>query len=206
MKYVLFLLLFTASVSLHAQDSTHITKSYKNGKPDEDYYLNAAGNKNGKYIRYTRNGKPYMQGQYKNGTPVGTWNFYSGDTTGELVQTLNFDTHKETFVDSLRVHSLICGPRYFGGNMLKQEYIQQRIKTDFTPEERTQLKGKSIMAVFEVDSVTFTTYGITIEDASISADLRAKMVKIIKEMPAWLPPVCNNGSMVWRMSVIFMFQ
>lgn len=206
MKNIVCLILLIVPMYLFAQDSTHITKNYKTGKPDEDYFLNAAGNKNGKYLRYTRYGKLYVDGQYKDGVPVGTWNYYSGDTLGELVQTLNFDTHKETFCGSNRINSLICGPRYFGGNMLKQEYVQHRIKTDFTPEERNMLRGKSVLVVFEIDSVTYTPYGISVEDQAISPDLKAKMVKIIKEMPAWLPPVCTGGTSVWRMSVVFLFQ
>lgn len=206
MKKLTCLLLIILPMYLVAQDSTHITKNYKNGKLEEDYYLNVSGNKNGKYLRYTRYGKLYVEGQYKDGAPVGTWNYYSGDTLGELVQTLNFETHKETFCDTNRINSLICGPRYFGGNMLKQEYVQHRIKTDFTPEERNMLRGKSVLVVFEIDSVTYTPYGISVEDQAISPDLKAKMVKIVREMPAWLPPACTGGAPVWRMSVVFLFQ
>lgn len=200
------LLLLIFPMYLVAQDSTHVIKNYKSGKLEEDYYLNASGNKNGTYLRYTRYGKLYIVGQYKDGTPVGTWNYYSGDTMGDLVQTLNFDTHKETFCDTNRINSLICGPRYFGGNMLKQEYVQYRIKTDFATEERNMLRGKSVLVVFEIDSATYLPYGISVEDQAISPDLKAKMVKIIMEMPAWLPPACTSGTPVWRMSVVFLFQ
>lgn len=205
MKSILSFVALLLFIGLSAQDSTHVVRNYRNGNVDEDYFLNASGNKNGKYIRYTRNGKVYIQGQYENGKPVGIWNFYSADTSATLVHTLNFDTQKETFCDSLRAPSLICGPRYFGGNMLKQEYVQHRIKTDFTAAERAQLKGKTVMAVFEIDSVTYRPYGITIDDLSITQDMRTKMVKIINEMPTWLPPVCRQNA-VWRMSVIFLFE
>lgn len=206
MKTLTLLLSFAFIIQLSAQDSTHITRNYRNGKLDEDYYLNASGEKNGKYIKYSRNNHKYVEGQFKNGFPVGTWNFYAADTTGDLVQTLNFDTHKETFCDSARVPSLVCGPRYFGGNFLKQDFVEQRIRTDFTEEERAKLKGKNIMVVFEVDSVTYKTYGADVQDNSVSPEIRAKMTKIVQEMPAWLPPVCTGGSLVWRMSVVFVFQ
>jgi hypothetical protein len=205
MRSVLSLITLLLFTGLSAQDSAHVVKNYRNGNVDEDYYLNAAGNKNGKYIRYNRNGKVYIQGQYKNGSPAGIWNFYSADTSAVLVQTLNFDTKKETYLDSLRAPSLLCGPRYFGGNMLKQEYVQQRIKSDFTAAERAQLKGKTVMAVFEIDSVTYRPFGITIDDISITQDMRTKMIKIINEMPTWLPPVCRQNA-VWRMSVVFLFE
>lgn len=179
--------------------------TYKDGSKNEIYSVNKAGNKVGKYARYTRYGKVYVEGQYDNGTPVGVWNYYTADTSGQLVETLNFDAHKEVFVDSVRAQGLICGPRYFGGNSAKQEYIQLRIKNDFTEQEKAMMKGKSVMAVFEVDPKTFTTYAITIEDNALPEDIRKKMSKIIAEMPAWLRPLCSGGTPVWRMSVVFVF-
>jgi hypothetical protein len=209
MKKLLFLLLLfcpALTVQVNAQDTIAVSTVYKEGGRNEVYYVNKEGNRIGKYLRYTRYGKVYTEGQYNNGTPVGTWNYYSADTAGKLVQTLNFDQHKETFVDSVNVNSLVCGPRYFGGNTAKQEYIQLRIKTDFTEQERAMLKGKSIMAVFEVDSKTFTTYAITIQNNTLPKNVLDKMTKIIAEMPAWLGPVCDKGDQpVWRQSVVFVF-
>lgn len=205
MKHATIFLFLLFSVMLSAQDTIPMTTSYKDGKKNEVYSVNKAGNKVGKYVRYTRYGKVYVEGQYSNGIPVGTWKYYAADTSGILVQTLDFDRHKETFVDSVHVPSLVCGPRYFGGNTAKQEYVQLRIKNDFTEQERAQLKGKAIMAVFEVDPKTLTTYGASIQDNSLSQDVRTKMEKAITEMPAWLPPVCTGGTPVWRMSVVFVF-
>jgi hypothetical protein len=199
-----FSLLLTLAVS--AQDTVHVTTSYTKGQKNEDYFRNLEGNKHGKYRRFTRYGKLYIDGQYNNGSPVGTWNFYSSDTLGELVQKLDFDTHKEIMVDSFRVPSLICGPRYFGGNMLQQEYVQHRIKTDFSETERARLKGTSVLVVFEIDPKTYKPYGVVIEDNALSDDIKAKITKIVNEMPAWLPPVCKGGPPVWRMSVVFLFQ
>lgn len=205
MKNVFFFLLLSCSGCLLAQDTIPVKTTYKDGAQNEMYSVNKDGIRIGKYIRYTRYGKVYTDGQYNNGTPVGIWNYYSADTSGKLVQTLDFDQHKETFVDSVNVNSLVCGPRYFGGNTAKQEYIQLRIKTDFTEQERTMMKGKSVMAVFEVDPKTFTTYAITIENNALPKDIIDKMSKIIAEMPAWLAPVCTGGTPVWRMSVVFVF-
>ena len=201
---ILFLVLFPAAII--AQDTIHVTTSYTNGKKNEDYFRNLEGNKHGKYQRFTRYGKLYIEGQYNNGTPVGIWNFYSTDTLGELVQKLDFDSHKELMVDPYRVPSLICGPRYFGGNMLQQEYIQQRIKSDFTETEQAQLKGTSVLVVFEIDPKTYKPYGVVVEDNALSDDIKLKITKIVSEMPAWLPPVCKDGTPVWRMSVVFLFQ
>lgn len=206
MKNSFLIFLLFISCALTAQDTTHITTVYKSGEKNEDYFRNKDGNKTGKYQRYTRYGKLYIDGQYNNGSPVGIWNYYSADTNGTLVQTLDFDTHKESFVDSVNVPSLICGPRYFGGNMAKQEYVQLRIATDFTPAERQRLKGTSVLAVFDIDPVTYKTIGITVDDPALSEDLRAKIVRIVSEMPTWLVPVCKGGTPVWRMSVVFLFQ
>lgn len=205
------ILLFPFALSAQAilevnGDTTTVKTAYKDGTKNEHYYLNKDGNRNGRYIRYTRYGKVYTEGQYNNGTPVGIWNYYSADTSGKLVETLNFDTHKETFLDSTNVNSLVCGPRYFGGNTAKQEYIQLRIKTDFTEQEKATMKGKSVMGVFEVDILTFTTYAITIENYGYPKNIIDKMIRIIAEMPAWLAPVCDKGDQpVWRHSVVFVF-
>lgn len=215
MNRILILLLITGAVSLNAQNTVDtvltrdtllsVTKNYKNGVLEEVYFHNTKGNKDSSYVKYTRHGKIYIQGQYKDGVPVGVWNYYSSDTAGYLVQTLNFDAHKETFVDPRSQHSLICGPRFFGGNFAMHEYVHHRITTDFTAEERAKLKGQRILAVFEVDSVKYTTYAVTIDDKSISWDTRVKMTRIVQEMPAWLPPVCKDGTKVWRHSVVFVF-
>lgn len=204
--FLILLFLAFGPVALLAQDTVHVTTSYTNGKKNEDYFRNPEGNKHGMYQRFTRYGKLYIEGQYNNGTPVGIWNFYSTDTNGTLVQKLDFDVHKEVMVDPLRVPSLICSPRYFGGNMLQQEYIQQRIKTDFTETERASLKGTSVLVVFEIDLKTYNPYGIVIEDNALSEDIKLKITKIVIEMPAWLPPVCKDEAPVWRMSVVFLFQ
>lgn len=206
MKHLFFLLIVLLSCRLAAQDTIPMKTTYKDGAKNEEYFVNKDGNRVGKYVRYTRYGHVYTEGQYNNGTPVGIWNYYRTDTSGALVQTLNFDTHKETFVDSINVNSLVCGPRYFGGSTAKQEYIQLRIGTDFTEDERATLKGKSIMAVFEVDEKSFTTFAVTIQDNAISQELRNKMSRIILEMPAWLAPVCDKDDQpVWRQSVVFVF-
>ncbi len=205
-KHIFLLLILTLSVGVSAQDTIPFKSTYKGGSRNEEYLVNKDGNRIGKYIRYTRYGKVYTEGQYNNGTPVGIWNYYRPDTSGLLVETLNFDTHKETYVDSINVNSLVCGPRYFGGNTAKQEYIQLRIRTDFTEEQRAFMKGKSVMAVFEIDILTFTTYAITIENYGYPKDIVDKMYKIISEMPAWLAPVCDKGDVpVWRQSVVFVF-
>ena len=90
--------------------------------------------------------------------------------------------------------------------MLQQEYIQMRIKSDFTETERQRLKGTSVLAVFDVDPLTYKTIGINVDDAALTEDLKNKIIKIVSEMPAWLPPVCKDKNLVWRMSVVFVFQ
>lgn len=206
MKHLLPLLCFLFSLCASAQDTIPVKTTYKDGARNEEYFVNKQGNRVGKYVRYTRYGKVYTEGQYNNGTPVGTWNYYRADTSGALVETLDFDNHKETYVDSLHVPSLICGPRYFGGNTAKQEYIQLRIKTDFTEAERATMKGKSVLVEFEVDPKKFTTYAISVHNNEIPEAMRNKMKTIVAEMPAWLPPVCSKGAQpVWRMSVVFVF-
>jgi hypothetical protein len=206
MKNALLILVLLISGNLVAEDTIPVNTTYKDGSKNEVYFTNKDGNRTGKYVRYTRYGKVYTEGQYNNGTPVGVWNYYSADTAGKLVQTLNFDTHKETYVDSSNVNSLVCGPRYFGGNAAKQEYIQLRIRNDFTDQEKAAMKGKSVMAVFEVDILTLTTYAISVENYGYSRNVIDKMNRIIAEMPAWLPPVCDKGDHpVWRQSVVFVF-
>ena len=207
--FILFFAMCFYSQPVHAGsdgDTIPVTNTYKDGAKNEIYFVNKEGNKVGKYVRYTRYGKVYTEGSYDNGTPVGIWNYYRPDTSGALVQTLDFTNHKETFVDSLNVNSLVCGPRYFGGNTAKQEFVQLRIKTDFTEDERALLKGKMIMAVFAVDDKSYTTMDVTIEDNALPYEIRNKMQKIILDMPAWLPPVCDKGDEpVWRQSVVFVF-
>lgn len=206
MRNCLLLLFIAFSITVSAQDTIPMNTVYKDGSKNESYFVNKDGFRVGKYVRYTRYGKVYTEGQYSNGNPVGVWNYYRPDTSGALVETLNFDTHKETFVDSANVNSLVCGPRYFGGNTAKQEYIQLHIKTDFTEAELAMMKGKTVMAVFVIDDKTFTTYAITIENNAYPKDIMDKMTKIIAEMPAWLPPVCDKGDQaVWRQSVVFVF-
>jgi hypothetical protein len=206
MKKIFTVILLAASLVVFAQDTIAVRTTYKDGAQNEIYFTNADGIRIGSYTRYTRYGKVYVKGQYNNGDPIGIWNYYSADTAGFLVQTLDFDKHKETFVDSVHVPSLVCGPRYFGGNTGKQEYIQLHIKTDFTDQEKTMMKGKSVMVVFEVDEKSYTTFAVTVEDNALPLDIRNKIQKIVADMPAWLPPVCDKGDQaVWRQSVVFVF-
>lgn len=200
----LALFLSLAPLLLFAQRDT--TTYYSDGLLKEKYLLNKEGNKDGPYTCYSRFGKKYISGQYANGEPAGTWEFFSSDTNAFLVQKLDFTTHKELFVDSLRQPSLICGPRYFGGNFLRQEYIQNRIKTDFTEAEKELLKGQNYTVIFLVDQKTLRPVGASCADTELSETIRKKMEKIVAEMPAWLPPVCGKDKdTVWRFSVAFVF-
>ena len=201
----LFVTLLSATILSAQKDTSHVTKYYKDGKLRENYVLNRNGNKEGEYKQFTRYGKPYIVGQYKDGNPVGIWEYYSGDTVGFLVEKLDFDQHKELFVDSLRAPGLICGPRYFGGYMLRQEFIQNRIKTDFTDAEKKQYQGHTYKVSFTVDTTTMRPVGISTDDAQLPADIKAKMEKIVADMPAWLPPICKGKEEVWRFSVAFVF-
>lgn len=206
MKYVLafFFMVFTSSF-LFGKDTTHVTTYYRGGQLNERYILNSSHQKHGEYVRYTRYGKKYITGTYVNGLPAGTWNYYSSDTTGTLVQTLDFDNHRETFVDSLRVHTIICGPRYFGGNMLQYEYVSYHVKNDFTPEERAAHKGKTYTVSFTIDSVSMKPVMISVDNPDLPEPFRKKLETIVAGMPAWLPPVCKNKSEVWRFSVAMVF-
>jgi hypothetical protein len=206
MKHLVVILAICLSGTLFASgDTTHVTTRYKDGKVNEQFVRNKNGEKDGSYIRYTRYGKKYIVGQYADGIPVGIWEFYSSDVNGVLVQKLDFDTHKELFVDSLRVPSLICGPRYFGGNMLEYEYIGRRIRSDFTAAERNQYKGKVLSVNFTIDKVTLKPAFVSCADQTLPKIIQDKMVKIVSEMPAWLPPVCKAGDAVWNFSVPFAF-
>jgi hypothetical protein len=214
MKTITVLLLSILALSANAQsevssklnDTLPVNNTYKDGSKNESYFVNTEGNKVGKYVRFTRYGNVYTEGQYDNGSPVGIWKYYAADTGGALVETLDFSTHKETFLDSANVNSLVCGPRYFGGNSAKQEYVQLRIITDFTEQERAMMKGKMIMAVFTIDDKSYKTMDVTIEDNALPYDIRVKMQKIVVEMPAWLAPVCDKEDKpVWRQSVVFVF-
>lgn len=199
------LLLFCiAPLLLCAQRDT--TTYYSDGLLKEKFTLNKEGNKDGSYTCYSRFGKKYISGQYANGAPAGTWDFFSSDTNAILVQKLDFTTRKELFVDSLRQPSLICGPRYFGGNFLRQEYIQDRIKTDFTAAEKEELKGQIYTVTFLIDQKTLRPIGVFCSDTELSEPLRKKMENIVSEMPAWLPPVCGKDKdTVWRFSAAFAF-
>lgn len=210
MKTCLLFLFLTIPFLAYSQipvkpDTGKVVTYYREGVINESYTLNAKGKKEGAYERNTRYGKKYIRGQYANGNPVGVWEFFSSDTTGVLVQKLDFNSHKELFVDSLRVPALICGPRYFGGNMIKQEYIQNAIKEQFTEAEREMYKGQTFSVMFSIDKITLKPIGVSCTDAGISEDIRKKMELIVSQMPAWLPPVCKESSEVWRFSVAFVF-
>lgn len=205
MKQFFSLSLFFAFSFLHAQDSVRVENHYRDGSIYDIYTKNSADEKVGPYIQYSRFGKKYIIGQYEKGVPVGVWNYYSSDTSGVLVQTLNFDTHQETFVDSNRVTQLICGPRFFGGRMAQNEYIARRIEKDFTPEEKRAYKGQAYVLSFSIDPKTFKVIGVSVDDPALPEPMKSKMLKIASEMPAWLPPVCKNKSEVWRFSVAIAF-
>src|ERR1044072_2147948 len=100
-QLLLFAFAFCFSLTIAAQDTAHIVNYYGDGKLHEKYDLNSKKEKNGAYICYSTFGKIYISGHYKNGMPVGTWEYFSSDTSGILVQKLDFDTHKELFVDPL---------------------------------------------------------------------------------------------------------
>jgi hypothetical protein len=161
--------------------------------------LNKNGEKDGVYLQQSKYGKPYTKGQYKEGVPVGIWEYFTSDTLGVLVEKLDFDNHKELFVDPLRVHSMICGPRFFGGNMAQKDYIHHRVITDFTADERTKYKGQRYSISFDIDSTTYKPIAASIViDANAPAALQARMTAIVSEMPVWLTPVCHGDGEVWR--------
>ncbi|HEU4718001.1 MAG TPA: hypothetical protein VFU15_09210 [Bacteroidia bacterium] len=191
--------------SLRAQDTTHVTTHYHNGKVNEQFTQNKKGDKEGNYLRYSTHGKTLVTGQYKDGVPVGVWNYYSSDTSGTLVDRLDFDTHKELFVDSLRVPQLICGPRYFGGNLAKNEYIAHRIRTDFTPNEIAPYHGQSFTVTFAIDTTTMKPVMPVLDESGLPSSVVEKMKQIVLDMPAWLPPVCKDKNEVWQFSVVFTF-
>ena len=196
---------FLLSLSIFAQDSTHHVTYYRDGKLNEKYIINSNNEKDGEYVRFTRYGNKYISGQYKSGKPVGIWEYFSSDTEGVLVQKLDFDNHKELFVDPLKVTTLICGPRYFGGSMIQNEYIANRIKTDFTANEKAFYHGQNFTVTFTIDSVSMKPIGVSVDDPNLPIGFSSKMFTIISEMPAWLPPVCVDKSEVWRFSVVFIF-
>ncbi|HET6989832.1 MAG TPA: hypothetical protein VFJ43_00850 [Bacteroidia bacterium] len=196
-----FIIIFLSSYSLFGQDTSVVVNHYGDGKIYDTYKRNAAGEKEGDYIQYNHFGKKYITGQYKNGVPVGIWNYYSSDTSAELVEKLDFDQHKELFVDSNRVHSLICGPRYFGGTKLEKEYVAMREKYDFTEEEKKLYRGKTFIVSFTIDDKTYKAIGIAVDDNTIPEPIKSKLMKIAADMPAWLPPVCKDKSEVWRFSI-----
>lgn len=202
MKHILLLsFAFLFSSFLHSQDTIHIENHYGDGELFDVYQKNAKEEKIGSYVQYSRFGKKYIAGQYNNGIPVGTWNYYSSDTSGRLVQTLNFDTHKELYVDSLRVNSLICGPRFFGGRMAQAEYISRRIQTDFTQAEKDAYRDRPFVILFSIDPKTLKVVGASVEDDDLQEPFKSKLLAIVNEMPAWLPPVCKGKTAVWRFSV-----
>jgi hypothetical protein len=201
MKNLFLLVALFASTLLYSQDTLRVTNYYRDGTIYDTYTRNAAEEKEGKYLQYSRFGKKFIEGQYQNGMPVGTWNYYSSDTAGILVQTLNFDTHQEMFVDSNRVTALICGPRYFGGRMAQNEYIARHIKTDFTKEEKDAYRGRPFVISFSIDPKTMKVVGVSVEDKDLSEPFKSKLIAIASGMPAWLPPVCKDKNEVWRFSV-----
>ncbi|MDQ3111089.1 MAG: hypothetical protein M3R17_14445 [Bacteroidota bacterium] len=201
MKNLLIFTLLLSSTFLFAQDTLRVTNYYRDGGIYNTYTNNSAHEKEGHYIQYSRFGKKFIEGQYEKGMPTGVWNYYSSDTSGVLVQTLNFDTHEETFVDSNRVTALICGPRYFGGRMAQNEYIARRIQNDFTKEEKDAYRGRSFVISFSIDRKSLKVVGVSVDDKDLSEPFKAKLIAIAAEMPTWLPPVCKDKSEVWRFSV-----
>jgi hypothetical protein len=202
--FSLFLILL-ASISISAQDTMHVVTYYKEGKLNEKYVCNSKKEKDGEYVRYSRFGKTLISGQYSKGQPVGIWQYYSSDSTGVLVQKLDFDSHKELFLDPLRMPQLICGPRYFGGNMLKVEYVKNRTQKDFTDEEKKEHEGQTYTVSFTIDSVSLKPIGITVDDPKLPEPFKNKLIAIVAEMPTWLPPECEGKSAVWRFSVAIAF-
>ncbi|GAB4142128.1 MAG: hypothetical protein Fur0041_17260 [Bacteroidia bacterium] len=206
MRYPITLLFSMLSVMIFAQDRLHIVKKYSSGTVSEDYHLDENGFKHGPYQRYTRFGKIYIQGYYVHGQPDSTWTYYAPDSVGAMVQKLDFKTRKEIFLDTLKVPQLICGPRFFGGNMLQMEYIQYRMQKDFTPAEYARYKNKTFTVSFTVDSVSLKPALIMCDNATIPDNIKKKMIAIVNDMPAFLPPACPGRDPVWRISVPFYFR
>ncbi len=178
-----------------------VVNHYNDGQIYDSFMRNSVGEKEGAYVQYSRFGKKYISGQYNNGVPFGTWNYYSADTSGRLVQTLDFDSHKEVFVDSIRVPALICGPRFFGGRIAQNEYIARRIKSDFTKEEREAYRNRPFIVSFSIDHQTLKVVGVSVDDKDLQDAFKNKLLAIVSEMPSWLPPVCKDKNEVWRFSV-----
>ena len=51
--------------------------------------------KHGKYILYSKNGKPLIEGTYKNKLKDGKWKYYDKNT-GKMNKTIDFEFGKKT--------------------------------------------------------------------------------------------------------------
>jgi hypothetical protein len=202
--FTLALFLFFSSL-LTAQDSILVENHFHDGTLFDVCKKNPSNEKVGPYVQYSHFGKKFITGQYNKGVAYGIWNYYSSDTSGVLVQTLNFDTHTETYVDSNRVTSLICGPRYFGGRMAENEFVARRMDSDFSAEEKKAYKGQVYVVAFSIDPKTFKVVGVSLDDSSLPDPVKSRMMKIASDMPAWLPPVCKDKNEMWRFSIPIAF-
>ncbi len=190
---------------LQAQDTTQTITRYKQGQINEQYWRLQSGEKHGSYIRFTRYGNTYLSGRYDHGKPIGIWELYRADSSKQLVQRLNFDTHQELFLDTANFPTLFCGPRFFGGNMIQNEYVANAIQTQFTEAERLALKGKKILVAFSIDQQTLKPIQVKVATADIDVATQKKLIAIVEAMPAWLPALPRTGVCVWEFSVPFLF-
>jgi len=187
------------------QDSILIKTTYKGkhtGKIFEEYYINPNDSlKNNIYKRYSVHGKVIQLGNFKDGNPIGIWNFYESNIWNRKYLSFDFDTQSEIFYKDFNQKKVYCLikvnngfelksidsiARFPGGKMALHYYVFQNLRVDIS-----KFKGsfKVNIEIKEDGKIRV----LKIRGRPDDIKIRGELIKLIQNMPNWIPAIENEN-------------
>lgn len=178
-------------------DQTQKTGTWKwyhaNGKMAETGSYDKKGKKTGDWKGWHVNGKMEFEGRYKKGISDGIWNWYFDNGQLSAVETYSSGIRSEArYYNQLGVecNDGRCGdviPMFKGGEEAFFNYLKRELKY---PANATSNSSGQVWVKFKI-----TKRG-KIEDVTVtkkvSPALDAEAVRVVKNMPDWLPSKKHN--------------
>lgn len=207
MKRKLFLTTILVSLFFSfgfCQDSILVKTNYKGkyqSKKFEEYFINSIDSiKDGTYKRFSVQGKIIRIGEFKNGKPIGIWNFFENNIWNRKYLGFDFDTQTEIFYKDFNKEKVFCSiktntgyelksidsiARFPGGEMALRFYIIQNLKLDLT---RYNGRFEAHIEIKEDGKVEVSKIRGRPNDINIQNEL----FKVIQNMPNWIPAINNK--------------
>jgi Gram-negative bacterial tonB protein. len=133
--------------------------------------------KNGRYQRFTPQGKVYVRGFYKNNVRVGIWEFYNKNSGYiELIEKYDYANQAEIYYKDRQ-----NAPAHFAGGMEEfNNYILSGKKID----SLKNIQGKMIIELTVDRTGNLKNFKIY---RGLKRDVDSLVLELLKESPKWIP-------------------